>query len=212
MDSNLDTAWRPLLTQPLRCFVNTQYSSPEPRAGQALRLTCTCEWQQPLNPPKRRHLLKCTTSTQTRGSLSPRSYPAGLSRRGWSIPTSASRSWSAMRTVTRRPRRGASRSSPMLPTMMSSSWALKHRPSRTFLGRARTHDRTPRVRHHNTNRARRRIGVAMSTWSLCRSPQARWQQSQVRSVSPQKTTGRLVSNITHGLIAPSRVTQTFFSR
>jgi hypothetical protein len=27
--------------------------------------------------------------------------------------------------------------------------------------------------HHNANRAGRRIGVAMSTWSLCRSPQAR---------------------------------------
>ena len=66
--------------------------------------------------------------------------------------------------------------------------------------------------HHNANRAGRRIGVAMSTWSLCRSPQARWQLSQGRSFSPQKTTGRLVSNITNGLIAPSRVTQTFFSR
>ena len=75
-------------------------------------------------------------------------------------------------------------------------------PSLTFSGRARTHDCTPRAHlhqspiclrgrrnhsHHNANRAARRIGVTMS-------------RSQGWSVSPQKTTGRLLSNITYRLI------------
>ena len=162
-----------------------------------------------------------TAPTQTGWSPPPRSDPAGPPRRGWSIsPIVATQSWSLMRMATRRPRRGASRRMPTLPTATAtSSSSVPWTPTTTSPSRmvpcqspASPHDCTPRAHshqslihccgrrnhgHHNANRVARRIGVTMS-------------RSQGWSVSPQKTTGRLLSNITHGLIAPSRVTQTLF--
>ena len=168
-----------LLQQPLRIVVVSHRPNPMRNEPSISRPNlCTGEPLQPSNPPKRRWLSRWTTPTWTGRSLPPRSYPVGLPRRGWSILTRVTRSWSAMRTATRRPRRGASRRRPTLPTITSSSSAPTHRPpSRTFSGQASPHDRTPRAHlhqspiclrrgrrnrgHRNANRAGRRIGVAM---------------------------------------------------